>query len=337
MRYAVWMNAWDTQDREPEELLDVLEDHGLNGCNLGWTYHGGRMLLAAHPTRVVYEHPQTQTVDCSGFLRAASRRRFDVRAWVVLCHNDGEHDLPTVVNAFGEWYPYSLCPANEDVQQHCVEICRAAASTEGIRGLDIEALSFMGYEHGGLHDKRGVPMNPEAAWWLSVCCCAACESALPGIRELLRARIRTWLDDPYAAVEAIDSAPVIAHRHNVQKDLLQRIRQAVPGTTLNLRLTSDERFSGGKCSLPVASVAGLADEVTYTFFGAPVEKMRIPEDRPVPAHCGFIFHDPHSKSEDEVLRRLNAVQADGYGFYSFSMAAPPHWRWLRNALKGIRS
>ena len=337
MRYAVWMNAWDTQNRDPEELLDFLEDHGLNGCNLGWTYHGGRMLLAGHSTRVVYEHAQTQSVDCSDFLLGASRRRFDVRAWVVLCHNDGEHNMPTVLNAFGERYPYALCPANAEVQQHCIETCRTAASTEGIRGLDIEALSFMGYEHGGLHDKRGVPINAEVAWWLSICCCPTCEGVLPGIGELLRVRLRAWLDDPYAPVEAIDSAPVIAHRHDAQRQLLQRIREAVPGVTLNLRLAADERFSGGKCSLPLSSVVGLADEVTYTFFAAPIEKMRIPEDRPVPAHCGFIFHEPDSKSEDDVVHRLNAVQADGYGFYSFSMAARPQWRWLRNALKGSRS
>ena len=333
MRYAVWMNAWDTQDHDPEELLDFLEDHGLNGCNLGWTYHAGRMLLAAHPTRVVYEHQQTQTVECAPFLRAAARRTFDARAWVVLCHNDGGHNLPTVVNAFGERYPHALCPANAQVQEHCINTCRTAASVEGICGLDIEALSWMGYEHGGLHDKRGVPMNPEVAWWLSICCCTACEAALPGVAALLRSRIRAWLDDPYALVEPIDSSAIIEHRHRVQMLLLQRIREALAGVTLNLRIAPDERFSGGKCSLPVASVAGLVDEVTYTFFGAPVDKMRVPEDRSVPAHCGFVFHEPDTKSEEDMRRRFEAVPADGYGFYSFGMAARPHWRWLKGALR----
>lgn len=333
MRYAVWMNAWDTVDRDTEELLDFLEDHGLNGCNLGWTYHAGRMLLATHPTRVFYEHQQSQTVNCAPFLRAVARRSFDARAWVVLCHNDGDHNLPTVVNAFGERYPYALCPATAEVQERCIATCRTAASAEGIRGLDIEALSWMGYEHGGLHDKRGVPMNSEAAWWLSICCCTACDAVLPGIAALLRSRIRAWLADPYAPVEPIDSRAVIEHRHRIQRQLLEGIREAVPGVTLNLRIAPDGRFSGGKCSLPPGSVAGLADEVTYTFFGAPIEKMRLPQDRPVPAHCGFIFHEPDTRSEEDLRGRFEAVKADGYGFYSFGMAARPHWRWLKEALR----
>ena len=337
MRHAVWMNAWDTQDRDPDQLLDFLEEHGINGCNLGVTYHAGRMLLAMHPTRVVHEHHQTLNVPSEPFLRAAARRRFDARAWVVLCHNDRARELPRVVNAFDERYPYALCPAHPDVQQYCVEICRAAAAAEGIRGLDIEALSYMGYEHGGLHDKRGVPMNAEAAWWLSVCCCDICRAELRGVGELLRDRIRKWLDDPYASVEPIDDRPIIEYRRRVQRALLAEIREALPGVTLNLRLASDERFSGGKCSLPLQEVAGLVDEVTYTFFGAPAASMRIPEPRPLPIHCGFVFHEPDCRTEDDVLQRFHAVNADGYGFYSFGMAARPHWRWLKQALKGPRT
>ena len=304
MRRAVWINAWDTQDRDPDELLDFLQDHGVNGCNIGLTYHGGRMLLPSHPRRVVYEHRQTEYAVCAQFLAAASRRDFDARAWVVLCHSDGDHALPTIVNAFGERYPYALCPAQAVVQDYCVRICREAVERPGITGLDIEALGFMGYEHGGLHDKRGIPLNAEAAWWLSICCCGACSEALPGIAELLRARIRTWLDDPYQPVQPIDSTSVIEYRQRVQLELLTRIREALPGVTLNLRIAPEPRFSGGKCSLPLEMLAGLADEVTYTFFGAPAEQMCLPDERPVPVHCGFVFHEPDCKSEDDVRRRF---------------------------------
>lgn len=335
MRYAVWMNAWDTKGREPEELLDFLEEHGLNGCNLGLTYHGGRMLLASHPDRVVYEHRQSRTLSCETFLRAAERRRFDARAWVVLCHRDGDATQQSVINAFGESYPYALCPSHPEVQEECVGICRDAARTEGIRGLDVEALSFMGYEHGGLHDKRGLPMNSEASFWLSVCCCARCSDALPGIGPMLRERIRQWLDDPYRPVQPIDDRPIVEYRHRVQRDLLTRVREALPGVTINLRLSPDPRFSGGKCSLPLASVVGLADEVTHTFFGAPVEAMRVPEERPVPVHGGFVFHEPDCRSEEDIRRRFEAVRnADGYGFYCLGMAARPHWRWLKSVLGG---
>jgi hypothetical protein len=339
MRRAVWMNTWDTEGREPDELLDFLEAHGLNGCNLGLAYHGGRMLLPMHPTRVVLEHEPTSRASCQDFLVAAARRKFDARAWVVLCHDDSRTMLEhSVVNAFGEQYPYALCPAHAEVRERCLRICREAASTEGIRGLDIEALSFMGYEHGGLHDKRGVPSNSEAAWWLSVCCCDVCSRELPGLAPLLRERVRRWLDDPYAPVQPLDEDPcIIAHRQRVQRSLLASVREALPSATLNLRIAPDPRFSGGKCSLPLEAVVGLADEVTYTFFRAAVTAMHVPPNRPVPAHCGFIFHEPDCRREDEVRERFSAVAADGYGFYSFGMAARPHWRWLQNTLRGTRT
>jgi hypothetical protein len=331
------MNAWDTQDRDADELLDFLEDHGINGCNIGLTYHGGRMLLPSHPKHVVYQHRQTEHAECAQFLAAASRRDFDARAWVVLCHNDGDHGLPTIVNAFGEHYPYALCPAQPAVQEWCVRICGEAADRPGIHGLDIEALGFMGYEHGGLHDKRGIPMNAEAAWWLSICCCDTCGESLPGVAEALRGRIRTWLNDPYQPVQPIDSKPVIEYRQRVQLALLTRIREALPDVTLNLRIASDPRFSGGKCSLPLEKVAGIADQVTYSFFGAPPDQMRLPDERPVPVHCGFVFHEPDCKGEEDTQRRFNAMKADGYGFYSFGMAARPHWQWLKRAIEGATS
>ena len=67
-------------------------------------------------------------------------------------------------------YPYALCPAQPAVQRYILGLVEDASRLPGITGLDIEALSFMGYDHNSLHDKRAVPVPAE----LNNCHCSEC-------------------------------------------------------------------------------------------------------------------------------------------------------------------
>jgi hypothetical protein len=265
---------------------------------------------------------------------------------VVLCHNDalgGGAPAHCVENAFGEKYPYALCPAQERVQEYCVELCRQAAAVEGVSGLDVEALGWLGYEHQGLHEKRGVPLSKEAAWWLSICCCEACRAGTGDLRAEIVRRVRTWLDDPWRGAEA-GFDEVAEWRAGVQRRLLERIREATRGRRLNLRLAQGRKWSGGKSTLSFEEAAGLVDAVTATFFGSSVEAMemglaRLPGERALPVNGGFVFHGPDCGSEDDVTKRVALLEAAGlagWGFYGYGMAARAHWAWLRQALKGVQ-
>jgi len=367
VRRWVWMNAWDVEGREPGELIEELRECGLNGCSLGLSYHGGRMLLGRNTRRVVFEQrpgalyfradtarlpaglrPEVaaEAAGAERFLRHCGLSGFDAQAWVVLCHNDalgsGAPEL-CVENAFGEKYSYALCPARERVQEYCVEMCRQAAAVEGVSGLDIEALSWMGYEHQGLHEKRGVPLSKEAVWWLSICCCEACRAGTGDLRAEIAGRVRAWLDDPWSAVEA-GFDEVAEWRAGVQRRLLARIREETAGARLNLRVAQERQWSGGKSTLSFGEAAGLADEVTVTYFGSSTEGMesglaRLPGKRALPVNGGFVFPGPDCGSADDVAKRLallGRAGLDGWGFYGYGMAARPHWAWLRQALKGVR-
>ncbi|MDX2153740.1 MAG: hypothetical protein SFV54_23555 [Bryobacteraceae bacterium] len=352
-RRAVWMNLWDLEGRPPQAVLDHLENVGLNGCRIGLAYHGGRMLLPGHASRVVYEQPLspglTAPLELLSFLEAAEARRFHTAAWLVLCHNDllGEASPHLcITNAFDERYPYALCPAQPEVQDHCIQLCRRAAEIPGIAELDLEALSFMGYEHQGLHDKRGIPLPAAISWQLSLCCCDRCAGAVPELKAALQTNIRHWLTDPYAEPPTLPGPlqqAALAWRRKVQKDLLCRIRQALPRTTLNIRTSQTEAWAGGKCTLRLEDLAEYNAEATYTWFGATLEDMRtaiarIPAHPAVPLTGGFVFHEPDCRSAADVAARLELLAASpaaDFNFYGFSMAAPAHWRWLQQALKGL--
>ncbi|MBL8227862.1 MAG: hypothetical protein JNL98_05275 [Bryobacterales bacterium] len=364
-RRSVWMNAWDLDGREPAEVIEALRRAGMNSCSLALSYHGGRMLLARHPGRVVYEQPDGALYFRAGlarfpeplvpevsdlgrvaedFLRECRHSGFDAQAWIVLCHNDAlgrRSPEYTVENAFGERYHYALCPAQPAVQDYCVELCRQAASVEGIRGLDLEALGWLGYEHAGLHDKRGVPLPAHAAWWLSICCCPACRVGTGDLRGELCERIRTWLRNPWQTQEC-GFEEVAEWRASVQLTLLRKIRAAAGDATLNVRTAQDRRFSGGKSNLRLEEMAGLAHEATFTFFGASETAMasglnQLPHSPAIQRNGGFAFVAPDCNSAEDIRKRISLLRdarLDGWGFYGFGMASPTQWNWLIEALKG---
>jgi hypothetical protein len=365
VRRSVWMHAWDLCGRTPDSLLDFLLEHGVNACSLGMSYHGGRMLLATHPERVVYQQlPGALYFDAAigqfprelrpavapegaaaeTFLARCAERRFPAEAWVVLCHQDALAPAApqlAVRNAFGEAYEHALCPASETVRLFCIEVCRQAAAVPGVTGLDLEALSFLGYEHGGLHDKRGIPLSKELSWLLSICCCDDCRRALPGVDEEIRARVRQCVADPYGPAPALDAErQVLEWRRRVQSALLRRIREAVPDRRLNLRISPDPHFGMGKSSLTLPDIAGIADSATFTYFGSTLAAMadavdRQPRHDKVETSTGFVFHEPDCRTRDDLRTRAELALRSGAtatSFYCFGMAGQPHWAWLKEAI-----
>ncbi len=357
MTRSIWICPWDLESREPDAVLDELQGLGLTACSLGLSYHGGRMILPRHPSRFVFEqHPgavyfpadparySTQRLKpvvnkladlVPPFLAAAKRRNFPVWAWTVLCHNDHLGTLAPdccIENAFGDRYSYALCPSNPDVQAYILTLCAEIAALDGIAGLDIEALSYMGYEHQSLHDKRAIALNKDAISLLSLCFCRHCRSAIGPESEALREQVKAGV----RAGLPVDWEIVAAARRRTLLDLLARLRHAVGNTKVNLRVSTDPAFHGGKTALGLRQIAPYVDVATVTFFGASAETMEqqlsLLVERPLPVNAGFVFHAPDCASEQDVQRRLGIIESaalNGVSFYSFSMASEMQLGWLR--------
>ncbi len=140
--------AWDYLD-DPDAVVRTRE-LGVDVVALAASYHAARVVNTFHPTRRVTEIPYsafygTRREDAwrghrltprrpRGWVATTpSRRRrnssrsegFDVDAWIVLTHLDDPEfsDLELVErNAYGEPYPYALCPASEDVREYCLTL-----------------------------------------------------------------------------------------------------------------------------------------------------------------------------------------------------------------------
>jgi len=383
MTHSIWMHAWDLESQRPDGVVAALQDLGLTGCRLAFSYHGGRMLLPRHPRRV-YEQdasalyypanaasfsglrlqpriaPEASLVPA--FVEACHKAGLEVSAWTVLCHNDRLGAAAPdccVENAFGDRYSYALCPANPDVRAYVVALCADIAAAPGIARLDLEALSFMGYEHHSLHDKRGVTLDEAVLWLLCVCCCPHCSSALGeasrDLRSGIRAAVDSYLradiepltfDELASSIRNVLGAPVVEHllatRRRVLASLLEEIRRAAPAAHLDLRLAPSLWFHGGKAQLAWEDLPGRADSATVALFGSWLRNMEEalralppPGRRPLPVHGGFVFHAPDCVRERDVRDRLSLLRVaglDGAAFYCYGMAAGRHLGWLRRAL-----
>jgi hypothetical protein len=349
MLRSIWMHPWDLEGVNHTDLIAFLDGCGLNACNLAFSYHGGRMVLPRHAQRKVYEQdlsavyfpaneagyrglrlqphiaPQAEIV--REFLTVAQQADFAVNAWTVLCHND-RLGLATpeccIQNVFGERYTYALCPSHPDVRQYIVALCGDIATMEGVASLDLEALSFMGYEHQSLHDKTGVPLTPLIKWLLSFCFCSDCRAALGSLANEVAARARETISNYLAQWPAVPAEPdlrtelesilgadalpaLLAMRQRTIATLLEEVRAATVFRRLNLRLALSPLFTGGKSALDWNALAGRVDAATITFLGATIPQMqaelnRLPAkaERSVSVYGGFAFHHPDCASEAEL-------------------------------------
>ncbi|MFG1943511.1 hypothetical protein [Nonomuraea sp. NPDC048826] len=122
-------------------------------------------------------------------LRAAGLR---VHAWTVLTHNahlgTAFPDL-VVRNAFGDPYPYALCPSAPDVAEYCERLVREILVVAEPDGLILEGCGPMGFTHQSVHEKTaGADYDPDL---MSLCFCASCTPRYP---TDTRSLVRTALD-----------------------------------------------------------------------------------------------------------------------------------------------
>jgi hypothetical protein len=176
---------------------------GLGSVAVAANYHATRAATPLHPEHRIHDAeqaacyvpvteqawrghrlvPAASAWDPSGdsFANAQNQlldQGLQVEAWIVLTHNSTlgrAHPDLVVHNAFGDLYPYALCPAAPDVQEYCLTLVEEVLRSAPLDGVVLEACGPMGVDHAGKHDKT------EFANWdevdralLSLCFCRAC-------------------------------------------------------------------------------------------------------------------------------------------------------------------
>jgi hypothetical protein len=183
----------------------------------------------------------------------------DVDAWIVLTHLDDPEfsDLDLVErNAYGEPYPYALCPASEDVREYCLTLVEETLRSADVRGVVLEASGPMGFDHASTHDKSEfATLSATQRDLLSLCFCTACRQAQRGcgidsdeVAALVRTGIDADVSSPEGALGKELADEVAKYRltlgTTLREAMIERVRDVQPEATVTLH-ASARRWATG--------------------------------------------------------------------------------------------
>ena len=363
MQVALYVHPFDLCALEAHGGLARLRDEGIGELSIATSYHDGRWLTPWHPQRRVRfledgcVHFRPDQVSGYGPLQpqpsrevvsdmpsplqqlcaAAPDAGLRVRAWTVFGHNSRLgvwHPEATVENAFGDRYPYALCPSQPSVQQYHRALVRDLAGHTGLGSIELEALGQMGIQHSSHHDKKSFEPSGLLAFALSACFCPSC---LEGHQQLghdgpaLRAQVKAFVDANTRDADAM--APQVVPRSDAELDAAQRqwleailaVRQQaiarlaaqvieVRGACeLAVQVHPDRWFTGSQLSVAAAQAFPSSAERVLTCYGESPSKIEALLQHPgMPAIAASarrlcIWPKAPQFTSDEDLHRIVAL------------------------------
>ena len=253
---AAYLYPWDVAgDPDAAQRLAAL---GLAEVTLAAVYHATRAVTPRHPRhRIVTAERTAAYVPLNdsrwrgapialskaddSFIEAAETLRaegLDVHAWVVFNHVDrpGDDHRFGVVNAYGDRYPWALCPSYDEVVSYATTVVDEITELDGLAGIELEACGWYGVDHMCAHDKATLPDSAHGRHLLSLCFCSACVASFTAAgldADRLRRDVRAALDGPLHGTETDDAsgvnvlgeqAPTVA---GVRRAVAERFRDTV--------------------------------------------------------------------------------------------------------------
>ncbi|KUN78639.1 hypothetical protein AQJ66_30710 [Streptomyces bungoensis] len=275
MKASAFVYPWDvTGDPEAPARIAAL---GVEQVTLASAYHSTRALTPRHPRHrivtaeyaaVLYPagdrwagrglrpFPAGRWAPGNAYGEAAealAAAGLEVHTWVVLAHNSrmgAEHPDTSVVNAYGDRYPWAPCIAQPATRAYLVDLAAEAAVRPGARGAELESLGWYGLQHLHAHDKTaGVGLGEAGQYLMSLCFCPSCrtgygdhglhaDALAAAVRAALEPLWRGTADDGgWPAVEKLlgedTAAATRAWRdttaRTLQEEAVAAVRAAAPG------------------------------------------------------------------------------------------------------------
>ncbi|WP_030815412.1 hypothetical protein [Streptomyces sp. NRRL F-2799] len=307
MRASAFVYPWDV-DGDPEAPARIAS-LGVSQVTLAAAYHSTRALTPRHPRHrivtaeyaaVLYPpggswagrdlrpHPAGDWAPGDAFGEAASALAsagLEVHSWVVLAHNSrlgAEHPDTSIVNAYGDRYPWAPCIAQPRVRAYLTALAAEAAVRPGATGTELESLGWYGLAHLHAHDKTGgVRLGEAGEYLMSLCFCPTCgqgygeqglgaDELAAGVRAALEPVWRGTGDGGWECVErrlgAQTAAATRAWRGSVartlQEEAITAVRGAAPeGFRVLLHADPVSYHCGANAGVDPAHVLSLADGV----------------------------------------------------------------------------
>jgi hypothetical protein len=380
VRLTGYAYPWDFAG--DDEVVARIAALDLDAVAVAATYHAARLATPLHPSRRVLDIsdsacyvPIRDEAWRGRRLRPASPNWFDdadafgtardalaasgiaTDAWIVLCHDDTlgpRHPDLVTRNAFGDRYPYALCPSSADVREYAETLVEEVALAHRVRGVVLEACGPVGVEHATLHDKvEFAQWSPTDLDLLSLCFCDACRLAMGEVgldADELAARVRLAVGGPALSVEeglGADVAPTLAaFRQNLTTTLLrgcvERVRHAAPDARVTVHGAGDPWTTGSFCAVGATGALEGVDAVVAYGWENESRLLRLESLRVVAGDAralGTYLRLDQGWPRDDVgqeLARLAAAGVDELHLYHLGLWPDAHWRVARDVAAALR-
>ncbi|MGW0709861.1 hypothetical protein ACWD4G_28555 [Streptomyces sp. NPDC002643] len=318
MKASTFVYPWDVNgDPGAAERIAGL---GVRQVTLASAYHSTRALTPRHPRhrivtaehaavlyppgerwegRTLRPYPAGEWAPGDAFGEAAealAAAGLDVHTWVVLAHNSrlgAEHPSTSVVNAYGDRYPWAPCIAQPATREYLIDLAVEAAIRPGALGTELESLGWYGLQHLHAHDKTGgVGLGDAGHYLMALCFCGTCREGYAGVGldpDALAVAVRAALqplwrgrpvdgDEGWPAVEKLLGAELAtgtrAWRDDVARTLqeaaVRTVRGAAPeGFQILLHADPVTYHVGANPGVDPAHILAVADGVVVPCAGGP--------------------------------------------------------------------
>ncbi|MFI0775878.1 hypothetical protein [Streptomyces sp. NPDC021212] len=366
---TAYLYPWDVVgDPSAAERIAAL---GVDAVALAAAYHSVRAATPFHPAhRVVDAHhaalylpvrdaawsgsrlvPGTPSwmPGPDAFLEARDALRavgLPVHAWTVLTHNTRlgrAHPDLAVRNAFGDPYPYALCPSSAEVRAYCATLVREVLALGEPDGLVLEACGPLGLGHGGHHEKtEGADWDASVDRLLSWCFCGACLARYEAA-DLDPHGLRRQVAD---AVDGAALAPALMStmrkiRTTLTADLRREVLDAASGPLpLTLHASADPWATGPFATIADAAAPPVDTLVASAWTDADQGAANLAALRPLAAPttrlAAYVPALPPRPADPSVLAAewttCLAAGADELHLYHAGLASPARLTAVRTAL-----
>ncbi|MEU2227764.1 hypothetical protein [Streptomyces sp. NPDC018347] len=314
MKASAFVYPWDVNgDRAAPARIAGL---GVGQVTLAAAYHSTRALTPRHPRHrivtaeyaaVLYPpggrwagrglrpYPAGRWAPGNAYgeaARALAGAGLEVHTWVVLAHNSrlgAEHPDTSVVNAYGDHYPWAPCVAQPATRAYLTDLAAEAAVRSGAHGTELESLGWYGLQHLHAHDKTaGVGLGDAGQYLMSLCFCPSCRTGYgeQGLdANALAAAVREALEPLWRGAAADEGWPTVGKllgedtaaatrawrdgtARTLQEEAVAAVRAAAPpGFQVLLHADPVPYHCGANAGVDPAHILSVADGVVVPCTG----------------------------------------------------------------------
>lgn len=378
-RYSMYLYPWDVLDAETTPIAARISKLGITAVKLAAVYHSGKVLLPQNARRRVYIpedgalyfRPSSEFYSQSPvyppvaglcnrddplllLCKQAEQCGLEVDAWVLCLHNRAiarlRPDLCTV-NAFGEFYPHSLCPLQPDVRAY-LAVLIAELARRPVRSVVLEALGFVPFDHYAYRQIEGVEVGPGENLLLSLCFCGACTRAFPGL-ERVRPDVRRELTNFFhsgrtrALADRLDRPPMLQELVQARMDAITRLTAELAAYTTRagkrFAVIASSPLKNLITGIDLGDIGPVVDSIDYAYYrrdldGLPQELTALHASVPESCAVDLLLRPgyPDIASGEDLSGKVSLASQSGvrsFSFYNYGLLCETSLDWVRDSIQ----